>query len=67
MNNVAVGKYIIITGHRLYKRQDKVFVTVTEGTKVGYINFFSRNITGLFIDTLIHCHSILFQLMTRCS
>jgi len=24
MNNVAVGKYIIITGHRLYKRQDSL-------------------------------------------
>jgi len=62
MNNVAVGKCIILTGHRLYKGNDKVFVTITETTKVCYIIFF-LNITGLFI----HCYSILFQLMTRCS
>jgi len=34
LNNMTVGKYVVVTGHRLHRGQDKVFVTATESTKL---------------------------------
>ena len=34
LNNMTVGKYVVVTEHRLRRGQDKVFVTVTESTKL---------------------------------